>query len=94
MNSALTDAVIADCTASLTSANPDFLSTDYKDNCHCKKNLEWVIQQINVEQRTGDRHTVAKHYAEIIARNNATTPRGCGVGHTWVLTQTELLLKD
>lgn len=91
MNSDLTEAVLADCAASLSSANPDFLSSDYKDGCFCKKNLEYVIRQINVEKTTGARHAVAKHYAEIITRNNAT-PRGCGQGHTWVLEKAESLM--
>ena len=88
MNSEFTEAFLSDCAASLTVANPEFHSADYKDGCFCKKNLEWVIRQINVEKTTEARHAVAKHYAEIIAQNNATKPRGCAHSHVWVLTRT------
>ena len=93
MNTPFTEAVLADCEVSLKTANPDFHDTDYVDSCYCKKNLEYVIKQINAESTAEARHTVAKHYADIIARNNATLPRGCGREHTWVLTATMALKK-
>ena len=92
-NTPFTVAVLRDCAASLSVANPDFHDADYEDTCYCKKNLAWVIRQINAETSSDARHAVAKHYAEIISRNNATLPRGCGKGHTWILTETEALKK-
>ena len=86
MNTPFTDAFLADCAASLTTANPDFHDASYEDTCFCKKNLTWVIKQVNAETTAEARHAVAKHYAGIIARNNATTPRGCARSHNWVLT--------
>jgi hypothetical protein len=90
MNTDFTEAFLSDCAASLSVANPDFHSADYKDGCFCKKNLEYVIRQVRAESTKEARHAVAKHYAEIIARNNATMPRGCPCDHVWVLSQRNL----
>jgi hypothetical protein len=92
MNTEFTEAFLSDCTESLVNANLDFHNTDYKDECYCKKNLQWVMAQIKAESTKEARHTVAKHYAEIIRGNNATAPRGCPHNHVWCLTRTEPLL--
>ena len=94
MNTSFTEAFLSDCATSLSSANSDFHDASYEDTCYCKKNLTWVIKQVNAEITTEARHAVAKHYAGIIAQNNAAKPRGCGRGHTWVLTATEALHKS
>ena len=83
MNTALTTAVLQDCATSLVT-NTYFQTPSYKDDCFCKKNLEYVIRQIHAEETAKARHAVAEHYASIILENNAREPRGCPHKHTWV----------
>jgi hypothetical protein len=79
-------AVIQDCTESLSSI-PDFQKESYVDDCFCKKNLNYVIRQINAEQTEAARDAVAKHWASIILYNNnekaAGRQEGCPHNHVW-----------
>lgn len=83
LNSTLTEAVLKDCLISLE-YNRDFYMSRYDDSCHCKKNLQRVIKQINAQKTTKSRHKIAQEYKEIIMRFNAETTNGRHIcGHKW-----------
>ncbi len=82
----LATSVIQDCIESLSS-NPDFQEPSYSDDCFCKKNLNYVIEQINAETTEKARNAVANHWASIILRNKRETAAGrqdgCPHKHIW-----------
>lgn len=70
----LKEAIIADCRQSLL-LNTDFINPEYSDSCHCKENLNYVIDQVIMDFFS------IKKWRSVILRNDARGVPECG--HIW-----------